>query len=95
MKEVRSDLDIKGCEANLLIFEVQRVVDSLRLSADLHATWHPSCQAAMWSSQKKVHSEILCFQGGVLENFGFRDGKPQEGFLAKKSSRNPPVFKGV
>ena len=33
-----------------------------------------------------MRSEILCFQGGVLENFGFRDGKPQEGSEAKKSS---------
>lgn len=49
-----SDLDIKGCEANLLIFEVQRVVDSLRLSADLHATWHPSLVCSVVIPKKKA-----------------------------------------
>ena len=28
---------------------------------------------------QKKKCGTLCFQGGVLENFGFRDGKPQEG----------------
>ncbi len=30
----------KGVNTEVLDIEVQRVVDSLRLSADLHATWH-------------------------------------------------------
>ena len=39
-------------------------------------------QAASLASPKKVREK--CFQGGVLENFGFRDGKPQEGFFSEE-----------